>query len=81
MVLEDRIIRFISNFINLEFSHDQITSADILKNIIPSSLKYMELIVSLENEFHFEFDDKKLDYLTFKHVGELVDYCVKRCSF
>jgi acyl carrier protein len=74
MSIEKRIITFVSNFIKIEIPLEKSSRKRSLQDLIPSSLIYMELLVALEKEFNFEFDDSKLDYLTFNSMDSLADY-------
>ena len=39
-----------------------------------NSITFIKMVVMLEIEFGFEFDDESLDYLKFHYVDSLVEY-------
>lgn len=45
-----------------------------------SSVDFIKIIVSIEEEFGFEFDDEDLEIGRFSSLEELIDYTFKRCQ-
>ncbi|MDC7220782.1 MAG: phosphopantetheine-binding protein [Spirochaetales bacterium] len=78
MTDEKNITHFIIDFIQREFENCEIDLSRSLQDLIPSSMIYVHLIVSLEKEFQIEFDDNKLDYRTFQTLKELASYVNKK---
>lgn len=42
------------------------------------SISYFNILVDLENEFSFEFEDERLLYKGFKNVKEIIEYVMKK---
>ncbi len=51
------------------------TKSQLNKDLGISSLEFVELIVTVENTFHIEINDKELEHI--KTVGELIN-CIDR---
>lgn len=45
-----------------------------LKEVGINSLNFIKIVVELEKEFEFEFDDEKLAYKSFNTINDLIDY-------
>ena len=51
---------------------------DILQNLEVNSITFIQIIVALENEFDFEFEDEKLLFAEFPAIKDIVDYVISR---
>ncbi|MDC7224962.1 MAG: phosphopantetheine-binding protein [Spirochaetales bacterium] len=77
---EDKIINFIGDFLKADLSDELITSPEGLKYAVGNSFRYIQLVVALEKEFSFEFDDTDLDWETFESLSNLAAYVCRRCG-
>lgn len=59
--------------LNIDKSISDIKNDDLIYLDI-SSLSYIILITSIENEFGFEFDDEDLEIYKFKTINDFLDY-------
>lgn len=69
--MNERIIEIIKN--NTE-SKSEISEDSLLSELEITSLDFVRIIVEIENNFDFEFDDDKLHFSEFSTVGSLVNY-------
>jgi len=53
---------------------------DKLQDLNINSITFIQIIVSLENEFDFEFEDEKLLFKEFPTVKSMVDYVISRTN-
>lgn len=51
---------------------------DKLQDLDINSITFIQIIVSLEGEFDFEFEDEKLLFSEFPTVKDMVDYVISR---
>ena len=56
----------------------EISVEDSIGKIKMDSLIFMKIIISIEDEFHIEFDFDRLDLNTFQTVKDLSDYVYKK---
>ena len=69
--MEERILEFIkknAKEVGIEVEKDTVISETI------DSITFVEMVVALETEFNFEFDDEMLSFSNFETIGQLVDY-------
>ncbi|UED72193.1 phosphopantetheine-binding protein [Brevibacillus sp. DP1.3A] len=59
---------------------DQLQLKDSLTSIGLSSLSFIKLIVAIENQFNFEFEDEDLNYKVFQTLQDVVNYVEKRIA-
>lgn len=71
--IEEKVIAVISKSITLD-SNIEITVNMQLSELPFDSIKFIKMVVSLENEFNFEFDDEKLLFAQFPTVKSIVEY-------
>lgn len=57
---------------------DEIDDENDLASIGINSIGFVKLIVKIEGEFGFQFDDEYLDYTKFKTVNDLVLYVLEK---
>ena len=54
---------------------DIVITVDTLLSDLPfDSIKFIKMVVALESEFDFEFDDEKLLFTQFQTVKSLIEY-------
>ena len=71
--MDEKVINIISQAIALE--SDIVITVDTLLSDLPfDSIKFNKMVVALESEFDFEFDDEKLLYTQFQTVKSLIEY-------
>jgi len=71
--MDEKVINIISQAIAQE--SDIVITVDTLLSDLPfDSIKFIKMVVALESEFDFEFDDEKLLYTQFQTVKSLIDY-------
>lgn len=68
--IEERIIRVITEK-KLVKQDSEIALETSLKNFV-NSIKYIQLIVALEQEFNIEFDDE-LEIADFSNLNDIID--------
>ena len=69
--MEQRILDFIkknAKEVGIEVEKDTVVSETI------DSITFVKMVVALETEFNFEFDDEMLSFSNFETIGQLVDY-------
>ena len=75
-IIKKEILNIIKNSI-----HDQITFNDnsVLNEIGIDSIKFVNMIVEIEDKYHFEFDDEMLARANFFDIQSLVEYVYEKC--
>ena len=59
---------------------DQIVLEDDLSSIGVNFITFIKIVVDLETEFDFEFDDEMLSYKSFPTINSLVEYVDSKLS-
>ena len=59
---------------------DPIVLEDDLSSIGVNSITFIKIVVDLETEFDFEFDDEMLSYKSFPTTNSLVEYIDSKLS-
>ena len=59
---------------------DPIVLEDDLSSIGVNSITFIKIVVDLETEFDFEFDDEMLSYKSFPTINSLVEYVDSKLS-
>ncbi len=72
IMIEKKIINVLQEFANNK--KIIVDPQSPLINIVESSIEFIELVVLLEDNFKFEFDDEKLLFDTYKTIGDLIQY-------
>lgn len=75
--MEERILEFIKKNVKevgIEVEKDTAISETI------DSITFVEMVVALEAEFNFEFDDEMLSLSNFETIGQLMDYVKSHCE-
>lgn len=57
-----------------EFVRNTLIETGDITQINMNSITFIKMVVMLEQEFGFEFEDEALDYLKFHYVDTLVEY-------
>ncbi|MFR1517957.1 MAG: acyl carrier protein [Clostridia bacterium] len=71
--MEEKVINIICQAITLE--SDILITVDTLLSDLPfDSIKFIKMVVALESEFDFEFEDEKLLFTQFQTVKSLIEY-------
>ncbi len=69
-----KILEVIKNNVNPESSLEKITLDSPISSLGLSSINFIKIVVVLENEFGFEFNDEELNISHFGTVQELIHY-------
>lgn len=69
--MEERVFSIIKKVINNESTvmDKNATVTDVM-----NSISFVEMIILLEDEFNFEFDDDSLIISKFQTIGDIIDY-------
>lgn len=69
--MEERVFSIIKKVINNESTvmDKNATVTDVM-----NSISFVEMIILLEDEFNFEFDDDRLIISKFQTIGDVIDY-------
>ena len=72
---QDRIINLICTDIAVEFSADDISAqSSLFDDLSFDSIKMIELLTKLEQEFEIELDDEDLDFQVFATINSLTTF-------
>ncbi len=71
--MEEKVINIIYQALQVE-SDVEITANTQLSDLLFDSIDFVQMVVSLENEFNFEFDDEKLILDQFSSVESVIEY-------
>ena len=71
--IEKRIRCIISNHIDISVPIDNVGPDDDLTDIGLNSISYIKLVVLLEKEFDFEFNDNELNVEKYKTISSVVN--------
>ena len=67
--------------INESVSDNANIKADItLQEVALDSITFIKMIVALESEFDFEFDDEKLLYTAFNNFQDIINYVCEKVA-
>ncbi len=78
MKTRERIINVIEKLVEDENIKERLNQEDNLAQLGMNSVSFIKLVVSLEEEFSFEFDDEDLDYKKFTTLTSLCNYVNKK---
>lgn len=76
MEIRDKIIEIISSHSDMENINQYLVQNDDLTKLGMTSISFIKMIVKLEEEFGFEFEDEALDYNKFTSLNLLCSYMV-----
>ena len=74
MDLREKIIEIISTNCEMENVNQYLNENDDLTKLGMNSISFIKMIVEMEKEFDFEFEDEALDYNKFTSMNLLCDY-------
>ena len=72
MDIKNKYFNIVREITSINISHDDLNKEIILFNI--DSINYIKLIVAIEEEFNFEFEDKMLAIDAFKSLDDILSY-------
>ncbi|WP_223068388.1 phosphopantetheine-binding protein [Paenibacillus caui] len=78
IVIADQLKEILKRELELGEQTDQLQLEDSLTSIGLSSVSFIKLIVAIENQFDFEFEDEDLNYNVFQTLQDVVNYVEKR---
>lgn len=76
MEIRDKIIEIISFHSDMENIHQYLNKNDDLTKLGMTSISFIKMVVDMEEEFGFEFEDEELDYSKFTSLNLLCSYMV-----
>lgn len=76
--LERRVVNIIKENLDQPELVTEINLDDNLENYGFNSIKFIKIIVDLENEFAIEFDEEELNVTTFATLKDVVDCIMKK---
>lgn len=75
MDIENRVIEIVQT--NIE--NQRVIDAEAQFSELPiNSIEFIKIVIELETEFDFEFEDNKLLFSEFQTVQSMIDYVLKR---
>ena len=74
MEIRERIIDILSVHSELGNVNQYLHENDDLSKLGMNSISFIKMVVALEGEFNFEFEDEALDYNKFASLNSLCDY-------
>lgn len=74
MIIEEKALEIIRENISLE----TISLEMSLEELDVDSITFIKIIVAIESEFDFEFDDEKLLFSAFPTIQTMIDYVKER---
>ena len=74
MGIKEKIIDILSNHSDFENVNHYLHNNDDLTQLGMNSISFIKMVVALESEFGFEFEDEALDYNKFTSLNILCDY-------
>lgn len=78
--LENKLKEVMKKTIDLAIPIEQVSTDSQLLLIGINSFLFIRLVVVIENEFGFEFDDECLDYNKFKTLSDLIIYVEEKLN-
>jgi len=78
MAVLDKIINIIKVYTDYEDVESYFADNDDLTVLGMNSISFIKLVVAIEEEFHFEFEDEDLDYSRFTSLNLLCKYVESR---
>ena len=74
MEIREKITEIISVHSDKENVNQYLLKNDDLNQLGLNSISFIKIVVDLESEFNFEFEDEALDYSKFMSLNILCDY-------
>lgn len=80
IAIEAQLKEILKRELELTDQIDELQLGDSLNSIGLSSVSFIKLIVAIENQFDFEFEDEDLNYKVFQTLQDVVNYVEKRIA-
>jgi len=74
MDTREKIIDILSSHSNLDNVNQYLCGNDDLSKLEMTSIKFIKMVVTMESEFGFEFEDEMLDHNLFTSLNTLCNY-------
>jgi len=78
--VEKKIREIMAQNVELTIPIENVDSDELITNIGINSISFIKLVVSIESEFGFEFDDEYLDYKRISTLRSMAKYVEDRIS-
>ncbi len=78
--IELKVGKILFETLGEELSVEQISMTERFEDIGVNSLNFMKVIVYIESEFEFEFEDDALNVKNYENAMSLVNYINKRIN-
>jgi len=78
MDINKKALQIFKENLSKESKDIKVELSDALSDLDINSITFIQIIVALESEFDFEFEDEKLLFTAFPQVKDMIDYVVKR---
>lgn len=75
-LIEERFVHKLMEIFQLE--EEPVIREVPLSSLGINSIYYIQMVVSMENEFNIEFDDEYLDFTVFQTFPEIINYIEKK---
>lgn len=76
--IEAKVRELIKEVVELTVPIEEVGIEDDLMNLGMNSINSIKVIVAIEEEFGFEFDDEDLNFENFRNIRKLVSYIESR---
>lgn len=76
--IEAKVRELIKEVVELTVPIEEVGIEDDLMNLGMNSINSIKVIVAIEGEFGFEFDDEDLNFENFRNIRKLVSYIESR---
>ena len=76
--VENRVLKIYKDYISSDEIKENLNSNSVLNDIGINSIDFIKIIVALETEFDFEFDDDDLQPEKYVIVKDIVDYIIEK---
>ncbi|MGX5556805.1 phosphopantetheine-binding protein [Bacillus cereus] len=78
LAIETTLKEILKRELELTDQIDQLQLKDSLASIGLSSVSFIKLVIAIETQFDFEFEDEDLNYKVFQTLQDVVNYVEKR---
>lgn len=75
MNIDERVLHIIKDNLSKDIS---VKPENLLQDLEINSITFIKIVVALESEFDFEFEDEKLLFAAFPCVKDIIDYIISR---
>ena len=73
-IIESKIRNILKENVDLKIPIEQINLEDNLLQIGMDSINCIKVILGIEEEFNYQFDDEDLNYENFHNISSLINY-------